>query len=94
MSKAYRKMADQLLSEKVQKEFPDWALEKCKISVSEVSISNDDALVELGFDPDDNSFCLLSITIKPITSMPIKNIVVDNKKLTEIYNTMVKGVKI
>ncbi len=90
MSKAYRKMADQLLREKVQKEFPDWELHECKISTGEVFLCNDDADISLYYHPDKNTFELVDVTLHKTNGVEI---MVDNEKLTEIYTTIVKGVK-
>ena len=88
MSKAYRKMAEKLLAEKITLEFPDFILDSLKISIGEIFLSNDNAEIELRFN-DDGTDALRSIKIKTDSE-----ILVDNEKLLEIHGTMLKGVKI
>jgi hypothetical protein len=81
-------MADQLLSEKVKKEFPDFVLDKVTISEGAISLSNDDSDIELLYNSDENTFALRSIKFKPTMI-----VLVDNQSLKDVHISWAKGSK-
>ena len=89
MAQKYRKIADQLFSEKIHNDFPDWNMDDSNISTGKVILSNEGSVVSLLFDSNANVFYLESITIKATHT-----IIANNEELKTLYVALTKGGKI
>ncbi len=86
--KTYKKLAETLLAEKISLEFPQFVMDSANISKGEIFLSNESAEIELKFN-DDSTYALRSIKIKTESE-----VLIDNDKLVEIHEAMLRGVKI